>query len=60
STVNLQSSLTIINASSSYYTLSVMGYVSLLVPFVLGYIIYVWRLMDSKKLSLSDLDDHAY
>ena len=60
SSTDLQSSLTIANASSSYYTLSVMGYVSLLVPFVLGYIIYVWRCMDSKKLGLRDMDEHAY
>lgn len=60
SITDLQSSLTIANASSSYYTLSVMGYVSLLVPFVLGYIVYVWRVMDSKKLSTSDLDEHSY
>lgn len=60
SITDLQSSLTLANASSSYYTLSVMAYVSLLVPFVLGYIIYVWRAMDSKKLSINDLDDHSY
>ncbi|WP_407380059.1 cytochrome d ubiquinol oxidase subunit II [Helicobacter sp.] len=60
SSTDLQSSLTIANASSSYYTLSVMSYVSLLVPFVLGYIVYVWRCMDSKKLGLRDMDEHAY
>ena len=57
---DLQSSLTIANASSSYYTLSVMGYVSLTIPFVLGYIVFVWRKMDSKKMELSDLDSHSY
>lgn len=57
---DLQSSLTINNASSSYYTLSVMGYVSLSIPFVLGYIVLVWRKMDSKKMELSDLDSHSY
>lgn len=60
SSADLQSSLTIANASSSYYTLSVMSYVSLLVPFVLGYIAYVWRCMDSKKFSPNDLDEHSY
>lgn len=60
SITDLQSSLTIVNASSSYYTLSVMAYASLLVPFVLGYIVYVWRAMDSKKLSSDDLDTHSY
>ncbi|TEY13788.1 cytochrome C oxidase assembly protein, partial [Campylobacter sp. CH185] len=48
---DLQSSLTLKNASSSYYTLSVMAYVSLLVPFVLAYIIYVWNAMDKVKIT---------
>ena len=62
SLVELQSSLTIQNASSSYYTLSVMGYVSLLVPFVLAYIIYVWNLMDKVKITKEELreDSHQY
>ena len=59
---NLQSSLTIKNASSSHYTLNVMAYVSLLVPFVLGYIFVVWRAMDSKKITADEIkhDHHAY
>lgn len=58
---DLQSSLTIYNSSGSRYTLVVMSYVSLLVPFVLGYIVYVWRLMDSKKLSLDSIkNEHLY
>nr|WP_241091365.1 cytochrome d ubiquinol oxidase subunit II [Campylobacter showae] len=59
---NLQSSLTIKNASSSHYTLNVMAYVSLLVPFVLGYIFVVWRAMDSKKITAGEIkhDHHAY
>ncbi|WP_038815402.1 cytochrome d ubiquinol oxidase subunit II [Campylobacter jejuni] len=59
---NLQNSLTIKNASSSYYTLSVMAYVSLLVPFVLAYIIYVWNAMDRVKITREEIanDDHAY
>ncbi|EHZ4971130.1 cytochrome d ubiquinol oxidase subunit II [Campylobacter coli] len=59
---DLQSSLTIRNASSSYYTLSVMAYVSLLVPFVLAYIIYVWNAMDRVKITREEIanDDHAY
>lgn len=59
---DLQSSLTIKNASSSYYTLSVMAWVSLLVPFVLAYIFYVWRTMDRVKLTKEEIanDDHAY
>ncbi|EKL3081636.1 cytochrome d ubiquinol oxidase subunit II [Campylobacter coli] len=59
---DLQSSLTLKNASSSYYTLSVMAYVSLLIPFVLAYIIYVWNAMDKVKITREEIanDDHAY
>ncbi|EAI2464867.1 cytochrome d ubiquinol oxidase subunit II [Campylobacter coli] len=59
---DLQSSLTIRNASSSYYTLSVMAYVSLLVPFVLAYIIYVWNTMDRVKITREEMKDseHLY
>ncbi|MDX2331249.1 cytochrome d ubiquinol oxidase subunit II [Campylobacter hepaticus] len=59
---DLQSSLTLKNASSSYYTLSVMAYVSLLVPFVLTYIIYVWRAMDRIKITREEMEnnDHTY
>ncbi|MDD3646079.1 MAG: cytochrome d ubiquinol oxidase subunit II [Candidatus Gracilibacteria bacterium] len=53
---DLQSSLTIQNASSSIYTLTVMGYVSLLIPFVLAYIIRVWRILNRKPVSSADLN----
>ena len=54
---DLQSSLTIYNASSSHYTLTVMTYVAFMIPAVLGYIIYVWRLMDARKIDLKDITD---
>ena len=59
---DLTSSLTIKNASSSHYTLGVMAYVSLLVPFVLTYIVIVWRAIDSKKITQDEIknDHHAY
>ena len=59
---DLSSSLTIKNASSSHYTLGVMAYVSLLVPFVLAYIFVVWRAIDSKKITQDEIknDHHAY
>lgn len=59
---DLSSSLTIKNASSSHYTLGVMAYVSLLVPFVLAYIVIVWRAIDSKKITQDEIknDHHAY
>lgn len=40
STADLQSSLTLANSCSSEFTLRTMFYVSLLVPFVLAYIVY--------------------
>ena len=59
---DLQSSLSIKNASSSYYTLSVMSYVSLLVPFVLAYISFVWCAMDKVKITQDEMrnDSHTY
>lgn len=53
---DLQSSLTIKNASSSFYTLKVMAIVSLWAPVLLGYIAYVWRLMDAKKLTKDEIE----
>ncbi len=53
---DLQSSLTIKNASSSFYTLKVMAIVSLWAPILLGYIAYVWRLMDVKKLTKDEIE----
>ncbi|MCX7696559.1 MAG: cytochrome d ubiquinol oxidase subunit II [Bacteroidales bacterium] len=56
SLVNIQHSLTIENSSSSQFTLTVMSYVSLLVPFVVGYIVYAWYSMNRKKASVKDLE----
>jgi cytochrome d ubiquinol oxidase subunit II len=55
SKVDLQSSLTIHNASSSMYTLQTMTWVALAIPLVLAYIVYVWWSMDKKKISLEEL-----
>ena len=62
STFDLQSSLTIENSSSSHYTLTAMSYVSIMVPFVVAYIWYVWRTMTKKQISLKELEeqDHVY
>lgn len=49
SNADLQSSLTIANSCSSEFTLRTMFYVSLLVPVVVAYIAYVWRVMDRKR-----------
>ena len=54
SCTNLQSSLTIQNRSSSFFTLNVMMYVSFIVPFVLAYIFYVWRKLNGTKLDVNE------
>ena len=61
STADLQSSLTIVNSCSSEFTLRTMFYVSLLIPFVLAYIVYAWWSMDKKKLTKDEVaGEHAY
>jgi len=60
STYDLQSSLTIQNSSSSYYTLTVMSYVSLLVPFVAAYIWFAWRSIDNKKIDMEELNNETH
>ena len=61
SNADLQSSLTIANSCSSEFTLRTMFYVSLLVPFVVAYIAYVWYAMDKKKLTKEEVsDEEAY
>ena len=55
SNADLQSSLTITNSCSSEFTLQTMAVVSLLVPFVIAYIYYAWRSIDSRKLSREEL-----
>ena len=62
SLLDVQSSLTLRNSSSSEFTLTVMSIVSILVPFVLAYIAYCWYKMDHRKLTSDELDntDHKY
>lgn len=61
SNVDLQSSLTIANSCSSEFTLDAMAVVSLFIPFVLAYIVYVWRAMDSKKIDSEEIEqEDAY
>ena len=61
-TPDLQSSLTIYNSSSSFFTLKAMSLVSLFIPVVLVYIIIAWRSMEKKRIDIEDVnsDDHAY
>lgn len=61
SLADMQSSLTISNSSSSEFTLTAMSVVSLLVPVVLAYVVYVWHLMDRRKISGENITkDEAY
>lgn len=61
STADLQSSLTMANSCSSEFTLRTMFWVSLLVPFVLAYIVYAWHAIDKKKLNKEEIKtDHSY
>ncbi len=64
SNFDYQSSLNIVNSSSSKYTLLTMGYVSLAVPFIVAYIWYAWRAINVKKITESEIegktDTHIY
>ena len=62
SITHLQSSLTLQNSCSSYFTLSVMAVVSLLIPFVLAYIVYAWYSIDKKSITKENLskEEHKY
>ncbi len=56
SLANIQNSLTIENSSSSEFTLRTMAWVSIWVPFVLCYIFYTWRKIDSRKITDNELN----
>lgn len=61
SNADLQSSLTIANSCSSEFTLKTMSVVSLLVPFIIAYIVMAWRALDKKKIDEHEiLNDDAY
>lgn len=62
SLADAQSSLSIKNSSSSFYTLRAMSYVSILIPFVLAYIWFAWKSIDSKKITRKEIEssEHTY
>jgi cytochrome d ubiquinol oxidase subunit II len=62
SVYDLQSSLTIINASSSLFTLKTMMYVSFIIPFVFAYIWYAWKAINNTKITENEMksDEHKY
>ena len=62
STFDLNSSLTIENASSSQFTLKTMMYVSFIVPLVFGYIWYAWKSINNKRITEDEMkmEGHVY
>ena len=62
SAYDLQSSLTIRNASSSEFTLRTMMYVSFIIPFVLTYIWYAWKSINNKNITSEEMNsgEHKY
>mgnify|MGYP006067360933 CR=1 FL=1 len=59
SVADMQSSLTIYNSSSSLFTLKVMSVVSILVPVVLAYIAYTWRIMDRHSITEEEMQHES-
>jgi cytochrome bd ubiquinol oxidase subunit II len=59
---DLQSSLTIRNASSSLFTLKTMMYVSFIIPLVLVYIWYAWKAINNNKITEEEMnsEEHKY
>jgi len=62
SVFDLQSSLTIRNASSSNFTLKSMMYVSFVIPVVIIYIWYAWRAINNNKITEEEMnsEEHKY
>lgn len=62
SLTDVASSLTIRNSSSSLFTLQVMSWVSIITPFVIAYIAYVWAKMNSKPITPEEMkaESHKY
>ena len=62
SSFDLNSSLTIENASSSQFTLKTMMYVSFIVPLVFGYIWYAWKSINNKRITEDEMkmEGHVY
>ncbi|MCM1401430.1 MAG: cytochrome d ubiquinol oxidase subunit II [Bacteroides sp.] len=60
SLIDVSSSLTIQNSSSSLFTLKVMSWVSLIIPFVAAYIAYVWFKMDRKPITPHEMESTSH
>jgi len=59
---DLQSSLTINNASSSLFTLKTMMFVSFIIPVVVLYIWYVWKAINKERITETEMNngEHNY
>jgi cytochrome d ubiquinol oxidase subunit II len=59
---DLNSSLTIRNASSSHFTLRTMFYISFAIPFVIAYIWFAWKAINNKRISQEEMETehHVY
>ena len=60
SVFDLQSSLHIENSSSSHYTLTVMSYVSLMSPLVIGYIYLAWRAINRRRIDPQEMNNEPH
>ena len=62
SSTDPDSSLTLARASSSYFTLKTMMYVSFIIPAVVAYIWYAWSSINRKRITMEEMngDDHMY
>jgi len=60
SSTDPQSSLTIRNASSSFFTLRTMMYVSFIIPFVIVYIWYAWGAINNKRITADELKEEGH
>jgi len=59
---DLQSCLTVRNASSSLFTLKTMMYVSFIIPLVVAYIWYAWKAINNNKITEEEMnsEEHKY
>ena len=62
SSTDPDSSLTLAKASSSYFTLKTMMYVSFIIPAVVAYIWYAWSSINRRRITTEEMgeDDHMY
>jgi cytochrome d ubiquinol oxidase subunit II len=62
SSSSLQNSLTIVNASSSQFTLKTMMFVSFIIPFVIAYIWYAWNAINNTRITETEMnsEEHKY